>query len=176
METIAAEQIFKPILLPRKGEVTAWILAMVSGGTWLLLVASDRTVYYFLPIFFFFFLFSATLISFSNWNDRKMFIRITPKGVTYESGIKRIEMNWEEVNCVEVFSSSWGKKVLVFGSEDKFNFRTLGKVSLRGQEKGSMGFREGEKIQQIIVKYAELNQIGVDEKKQVYSKRMDPKT
>ena len=71
---------FRPELLSRRGEWTAWALTLAASvGMWLL----NRNGY--VPawawIFFAFLLFSGLSISLGNWLDRTTFIRIEEDGV-----------------------------------------------------------------------------------------------
>jgi hypothetical protein len=68
-------------------------------------------------------------------------------------------VSWDEIEQVQVFNSSWGKKVRVIGGEQHFDFRTLGELTVSGEVKSRMGFREGEKILSLILAKSGLRQV-----------------
>jgi hypothetical protein len=147
---------FHPELLSRRGELTAWGLALVVGLAWVVYAQSGRNAPVVFLILEAFLLFSALSISFGNWMDRRTVIRLRPGGIEFENGLRKASLKWEEINRVEVFPSAWGKKVQVIGSGAHFSFRTLGEVSYLGESRGRLGFAEGELILQRILESTHL--------------------
>ncbi len=137
---------YHPELLSRRGELTAWGLAIVLAATWFVLQLNGKSVSWVMPLMTIFFIFAALGISLSNWMDRKTSIRLDASGVTFKNGLRQTPLGWGEIHKIEVFPSSWGKKVRVFGGTGYFEFRTLTEVKYMGEVKGRMGFMQGEII------------------------------
>ena len=83
--------------------------------------------------------------------DRKTILQIDDDGISFENGLRKVKIEWDDIKQIDVYTSRWGKKVRVNGAEERFEFRTLGEVDLRGKEKGRMGFEKGEDILITIV-------------------------
>jgi hypothetical protein len=142
---------FRPELLPRRGEWTAWTLALFAGfGMWFL----NRSGY--IPawawIFWAFLLFSGISISLGNWIDRNTVIRLEADGIRFENGLRRVRLGWPEVQNVTVLPARWGNAVQVIGEKSHFGFKTLGKVQFQGEERGRTGFPAGQKILDVILR------------------------
>jgi hypothetical protein len=137
---------YRPELLSRRGEFTAWALAFLLVVTWFVLQLKSQPVYLILPLMAAFFVFAALGISLSNWMDRRTSIRLDTIGITFKNGLRQTFLGWSEIYRIEVFPSSWGKKVRVFGETGYFEFRTLIEVKYNGEVRGRMGFMEGEII------------------------------
>ena len=133
---------FRPELLSRRGEWTAWILTLAASvGMWLL----SRNGY--IPawawIFFTFLLFSGLSISLGNWLDRCTVIRLEAGGIQFENGLRHVRLGWREVQKLAVLPTRWGKSVQVIGVESHFGFKMLGEVQFRGEVRGRTGFPDG---------------------------------
>ena len=156
---------FRPELLTRRGEWTAWSLTLAAGvGMWFL----NRSGY--IPawawIFCFFLLFSGVSISLGNWLDRSTVIRLDADGIRFENGLRRVRLGWHEVQKVAVMPARWGKSVQVIGEKTHFGFKTLGEVHFQGEMRGRTGFSEGEAILDVILHKAKLEL--VEESKNAY--------
>ena len=142
---------FRPELMSRRGEWTAWALALAASlGMWFL----NRSGY--VPmwawIFWAFLLFSGISISLGNWIDRKSVIRLDSDGISYENGLRQVRLRWPEVQKVAVLPSRWGKAVQVIGEKSHFGFKTLGKIQFQGEERGRAGFPAGQQILDVILR------------------------
>ena len=92
---------FRPELLSRRGEWTAWALMLAASvGMWFL----NRSGY--IPtwawIFWFFLLFSGVSISLGNWLDRSTVIWLEADGIRFKNGLRRVRLGWSEVQKVAV--------------------------------------------------------------------------
>lgn len=146
---------FRPELLPRRGEWTAWALTLVASvGMWFL----NRNGY--IPawawIFWIFLLFSGASISLGNWLDRSTVIRLDAGGIRFENGLRRVRLDWQEVQKVAVLPARWGKAVQVIGEKKHFGFKTLGEVRFQGEMRGRTGFSDGQAILDKILREAGL--------------------
>jgi len=146
---------FRPELISRRGEWTAWALALAASlGMWFL----NRSGY--IPvwawIFWAFLLFSGVSISLGNWLDRNAVIWLESDGIRFENGLRRVRLRWPEVQNVAVLPSRWGKSVQVIGEKSHFSFKTLGEVKFQGEVRGRTGFPEGQKILDVILHEASL--------------------
>jgi hypothetical protein len=142
---------FRPELMSRRGEGTAWALALTASlGMWFL----NRSGY--IPvwawIFWAFLLFSGISISLGNWLDRNTVIQLGTDGIRFENGLRRVRLRWSEVQKVAVLPARWGRAVQVIGERAHFGFKTLGKVQFQGEERGRTGFTEGQKILDVILR------------------------
>ena len=147
---------FRPELLSRRGEWTAWTLVLAASvGMWLL----SRTGY--IPvwawIFWAFLLFSGLSISLGNWLDRRTAIWLETDGIRFQNGLRHVRLRWPEVQKVAVLPARWGKTVQVIGKTSHFRFKTLGEVQFQGEVRGRTGFPEGQAIQDIILNKANLD-------------------
>lgn len=144
---------YQPELLPRRGEILAWLTTLLSFAAWTILILTGRPVLLVVPVMAFVFLFAAASISLGNWVDRKSLLSLDEQGVAFRNGLRDVRLSWEQINRIEVFGSAWGRKVRVFGEQAHFDFRTLGELTMSGEVKGRMGFVQGEKIlHQLLVK------------------------
>jgi len=146
-------RIYRPIHLSRRGEIIAWGSAVLLAGAWLILRITGQEVNFSVPILAIFVLLSALSISLGNWMDRKTLIKVKENAISFQNGLRDLELAWSEIKEVRVIPARWGKKVQVFGDRRYFAFQTLGEVKVGGEVKGRMGFPEGDEIlRQIILK------------------------
>ncbi len=147
---------FRPALLPRRGEWTAWGLFLAVSATMILLQRFSYA-HAWAWLFWGFLLFSALSISLGNWMDRKTFIRLETDGIRFENGLRRARLGWSEVQHVAVLPARWGHWVQVVGQHAHFAFRTLGEIEFQGEVRGRTGFANGQAILEIILREAGLN-------------------
>jgi len=147
---------FHPELMPRKGERTAWILSLLVTIGLFFYHASWGEIPFSAWFFWGFLLFSALSISLGNWMDRQTSLTLSPEGVSFTNGVRRVHFSWEEIETVRVFPARWGRKVQVIGQKAHFEFRTLGEISYRGEVRGQMGFSDGEKILENVLRFSGL--------------------
>ena len=120
---------FRSELISRRGEWTAWGLALAASlGMWFL----NRSGY--IPvwawIFWAFLLFSGVSISLGNWLDRNSVIWLETDGIRFENGLRRVRLRWPEVQKVAVLPSRWGKSVQVIGEKSQIIMITHNKKSM----------------------------------------------
>jgi hypothetical protein len=156
---------FRPELLTRRGEWTAWALALAaSAGMWFL----NRSGY--IPawawIFWAFLFFSGLSISLGNWLDRNTAIWLEADGIRFENGLRRVRLSWREVQKVAVLPARWGKAVQVSGEKSHFGFKTLGEVQFQGEVRGRTGFPDGQAILDVILR--ETGLVLVEESNNAY--------
>lgn len=142
---------FDPELLPRRGELFAWICAVLAGLGWLTLALVAHRVTLAVPLLTAALFLAALVISLSNWVDRSTKIRMDENGIGFRNGLRNVSLAWSEIREVRVYPSQWGKKVYVIGEKEGFSFRTLAEVRLRGELKGRFGFAQGDEILRSIV-------------------------
>jgi hypothetical protein len=157
MMQIPAE--IRPESFSRRGEITAWVLAMLTLVSWIALVVRGLQAPVFLVILTLFLLVAALAVSLSNWSDRHTVLRLEADSVAFENGLRRVYMKWGEIQKVQIFPSNLGDRVRVSGAQTFFSFRLLGEVSLRGQVRGRMGFTDGERILRHILQATGLKRI-----------------
>jgi len=146
---------FRPVLLSRRGEWTAWVLFLAaSAGVLILRESTYAPVWAW--IFWLFLLFSAVSISLGNWIDRRTFIRLERDGIRFENGLRKVWLGWPEVQKVTVLPARWGQAVQVIGQGAHFAFKTLGEVEFQGEVRGRTGFVEGRAILGVILREAGL--------------------
>jgi hypothetical protein len=156
---------FRPELISRRGEWTAWALALAASlGMWFL----SRSGY--IPawawIFWAFLLFSGVSISLGNWIDRHSLIELQANGICFENGLRRVQLSWNEVQKVAVLPARWGKMVQVIGEKAHFGFKTFGEVQFQGEVRGKTGFADGKTILDVI--FREANLVLIEETNNAY--------
>lgn len=156
MQNEVGKREYRPELIPRRGEIVAWIGTLLTGLTWLVLAVSGQRVVIMIPVLFFLLLFSAFIISLSNWTDRQTRITILADGVEYKNGLRSVRFSWAEIREIRVTPGRWGEKVQVYGEHSYFTFHTLGEVRLQGNLKGRMGFDKGAEILRQLVLHSGL--------------------
>jgi hypothetical protein len=147
--------IYKTELISRRGEFTAWGLALLSLAALVGLVLTDYALFW---MYFFvgFLWFAALSISLGNWMDRRTEIVIGPEGVSYQNGLRYSRLAWNDIQSVRTFPATWGEVVQVLGDKQHFEFKTLGEVKFRGEVRGRVGFALGREILDQIVRNSEL--------------------
>ena len=149
---------YRPELLSRRAELIVWVLALIVGITWLILVLTNATVHRSVPFMTGFLVLVGLGMSLANWMDRRTHIKTDQEGIVFTNGLRHTQLAWEDIRKVEVFPSNWGKKVRVYGAKAYFEFRTLAEVKVDGQIKGRMGFPAGEIILDQILDAANLKE------------------
>ena len=149
-------QVHHPELIPRRGEIIAWLLFAAILVTWLSLVMLSRPVHWGLPVLTVFLLLASLSISLGNWSDRNTHLGLDESGIAFTNGLRKVCLKWEEVREVRVHPAVWGKKVQVFGDKSYFDYHTLGEVKYQGEVKGRTGFMQGEAILQHILENSGL--------------------
>lgn len=150
---------FRPELMPRRGEINAWLLAVAAAVGLLILNQTFEIVPGWTWVFCGFLAFSALSISFGNWMDRKTHIALEEDGISFENGLRRVRLSWPEVQKVAVLPARWGKAVQVVGEKSHFDFKTLGEVQFQGKVRGQTGFAEGQTILNVILRETGLELI-----------------
>lgn len=150
---------FRPELLPRRGEILAWLTTILWFLAWTILTLMERAIFSFVPLMAFLFLVIAASISLGNWVDRQTVLRLMDNGVAFKNGLRNVFLSWEQIQEIQVFGSSWGRKVRVIGEVAHFDFRTLGELTMGGEVKSRMGFAMGEEILRQILRATGLKEV-----------------
>jgi hypothetical protein len=143
MESAEKEQIYRPILTSRRGELIAWGSSFLVVILWLVLGATGQQVMLAIPVIAVI-LFGAAL-------------SISLGRVAFTNGLRNVEITWEEIQEVRAIPARWGKKVQVIGEKSYFGFQTLAEVTMMEEVKGRFGFVEGEDILRQIVLSSQLH-------------------
>ncbi|MGW8143595.1 MAG: hypothetical protein ACWGN2_04325 [Anaerolineales bacterium] len=158
MNTISEEQVFRPELASRRGELIAWSSAVLVNGTWIVLLLLGQSLSFWLLILGIPLLLISFGISLANWMDRHTLLKLNPQGITYSNGLRNVKLGWLEIQEVRVLPAQWGRKVQVFGEQAYFGFQTLGEVEANGKLLGRTGFIEGEQVLEKILEEAALRE------------------
>jgi len=150
---------YRPELIPRRGEWTAWSSALLVGIGWLVLGWFGRSVSMAMPLLAITLMLAALSISLSNWVDRQTVIRLNEDWIEFHSGLRHVRLHWSEIIRVRVLRSRWGDKVHVIGERAHFSFRTLAEVWFQDELKGRMGFEKGDEILHKILVSSDLKKI-----------------
>ncbi len=155
-DKVSSGQEFRPELLSRRGEFTAWILTSVIFVV--VLIFRTRTPKLSISAYLFlgFFLLAALIISLGNWMDRQTEIMIDDQHIGYKNGLRRSQLAWDQIEKVVVTPSQLGEKVHVVGNTSHFHFRMMGEIKYQGQTRGRVGFPAGEEILQTILEKSGL--------------------
>lgn len=155
----AQTQEFRPELLPRRGESTAWLLTLLVTSGMFLLQRTWGAIPPWAWFFWGFLLFAALSISLGNWMDRRTLMRVDSGGIAFENGLRRVRLGWPEVQKVNVLPTRWGSAVQVIGAQSYFQFKTLSEVQFQGEVRGRTGFAAGQVILSMIVGASNLQLI-----------------
>ena len=150
---------FRPELIPRRGEVNAWLMTLAATVGLFILNQTLEIVPGWTWVFCGFLAFSAVSISLGNWMDRKTSVRLDVDGISFENGLRRVRLSWPEVQKVAVLPARWGKSVQVVGKKSHFDFKTLGTVEFQGKARGQIGFPDGQAILDMILRETGLDLI-----------------
>lgn len=149
---------FHPELLSRRGELTAWGLTILAVVAWLALRLGGLRVSWIFILVAVFLLIGALASSLSNWVDRHTVLRLELGGVSFENGLRQVEIAYHRIPRVQVLPIQLGNLVRVYGDNGQyFSFHTYGEVGLRGR-RGRVGFKEGEQILAHILERSRLKQ------------------
>ena len=163
-------EVYRPILLSRRGEALAWLSTGLMLVGWVILLLRGQDVPNFAPFMTIFLLLASLSISLGNWVDRKSVIHLGDQGVEFFNGLRHVTLTWEQVQQVEIAGSTWGNKVQVYGDLGHFNFRALGEMKAYGEVKGRMGFEQGDLIVEKIIMNAHLKEVARDGNRIVYAR------
>lgn len=146
---------YRPELLPRQGELTAWGLALFSlvGLAILYLAGFSSWITNFFVLFLFF---AALSISLGNWMDRRTRLSLDDDGLVFTNGLRHVKLQWQDVQEVRILPGKTGNMVHVIGPQTHFSFKTLGEMKYDGQTRMRTGFAAGEQILQSILTRAGL--------------------
>jgi hypothetical protein len=146
---------YTPELLPRQGELNAWLLAFAAfAGIYILSLRA--AIPYWAWFLFGLLAFSALSISLGNWMDRRTRIVIEAAGVSYNNGLRKTNLAWNSILEVRVAPARWGTSVQVIGQQSHFSFSTLGEMEFQGKSRGRTGFVAGKEILDEILRSAGL--------------------
>lgn len=148
---------YRPILLSRRGEITAWALTFIIFVTLVTLMLFNVSVPLMAILLGLFFLLISCSISFGNWLDRKTVILVDTDGITFRNGLRNTRFQWSQIREVHKIPARWGTKVQVVAEETGFSFNLMGEILLNGEVKGRLGFEQGEEILGIILQRGELH-------------------
>lgn len=155
-------QYYRPVSTSRRGEFGGWFLVLLSGFAYWIMARQGSSLAGFMILFIALFLFVAAGTSLSNWMERRSVLGISPGGISFANGLRRVSLAWNAVQEVHVLPGRWGKSVHVIGSDAHFHFRLGGKVVVMGKERERMGFQEGELILGAIFQNTELKAVERD--------------
>ena len=163
-------QVFHPTTISRTGERNAWLLSGLTIAIEALMIWQLGTPPTWSTVLMIFFLLSATMISLSNWIDRKTILILQPEGVEFHNGLRNVRLDWDQINKVRVIADRWGQRVHILGATAGFNFRLLSEVEYMGKVRGQMGFTEGEAILKEILKSSGLTLSESDDQGRYYAR------
>lgn len=147
---------FHPLQGSRRGELTAWALAILVGGAvWLIPVVGSAMRVLSL-LFMTFFLLSAVFISFGNWVERRTVLQIDKEGIAFRNGLRNVRLLWDEVRGVQVWRGNLSRRVQVLGESARFHFQTVRELRWGGVVRERVGFEQGEQILETILQKAGL--------------------
>ena len=151
---------YRPEIIPRRGEITAWVLLLVVGAAWLVLVFLHQHVAIPVPLMAGFMFLAAGSVSLGNWMDRHTRLRLNNNEIEFQNGLRHVTIPWGQVKEVQVSPAPWGKRVRVLAEKSYFDFHTLGEVKYRGEVKGRTGFVDGQEILGQIIANSGLQVVG----------------
>jgi hypothetical protein len=151
-------RIYTPELQSRRPELVSWGLALASL-VGLLILNLGGAIFFWAIVFVCFLFFAALSISLGNWVDRKTQIKIADSGITFQNGLRNVELPWFSIRSVTTSPSRWGEKIQVVGEKSHFEFNTLGEVTFQKQLQGRVGFQQGNEIRDEIIQKSGLTSV-----------------
>ena len=148
---------YRPRAIPRRGELLAWVGALLVSLVWLGLAYNGQRIIPLVPVLASFFILAGGSISLGNWIDRKTWIQLTDDGMHFYNGLRKVDLGWMEIKEVHLTPSQLGTKVHVYGEKAHFSFRTLAEVKVQGELKGQFGFENGDTILRQIILNSKLD-------------------
>ena len=159
MQTDLAPREYRPTQISRRGELIAWGSFLLVGATWIVLIFSGQRYCFAVPVMAIILLLAALSISLGNWMDRQTMLRLDYDGVSYQNGIRNVEIKWQDIQEAQILPAQWGQKVHVIAERAHFRIQMLSEVKLHGEVKGQVGFAEGDQILQEIIERSNLHEI-----------------
>lgn len=144
-------QVYRPELISRRGEAIAWAMAVGLGAGWLILIWRGIVSGWIGAAFIVFHAATAGIISLGNWVDRSTRIIVDSSGIRYSNGLRKVALDWSQIQAVRSFPGRFGQTVQVAGKGSYFTFHTLAEVTLRSGMTNRMGFKNGEEIMRTII-------------------------
>lgn len=149
------QRTYRPELLPRQGEVNAWLFAVLSGLA-LGILHFQGVVPVFSWIFVIFLLVSAISISFGNWMDRHTTLQLSEEGIAFQNGLRRVRLSWGNIQEIRILPARFGEQIHIIGEKAHFSFNTLGELQFKGETRAKVGFAQGQEILASILKASGL--------------------
>ncbi|NIM92458.1 MAG: hypothetical protein GTO18_01920 [Anaerolineales bacterium] len=157
-KTIDHEELFQPRSESRRGELIAWIAAVVIGILLAILYSQSGQINCFIGLLFAFFLFAGLLMTYSHWVDSRITIRVTPEELDYKSPFRVVNLKWNEVAEVRVIKAGRSYRVIVRGKEAYFAYRVAPKTEDESDPIRMLGLPRGDELTRIICGMAELGE------------------
>lgn len=161
---------FHPEKMSRRSEIILWALTLVTLAVLVILKVIGSELSGWNLAFAGFMLLTAGSISFGNWMDRKTVLILGPEGLSFRNGLRAIQLDWDQVQAIQVIPTQWGDQAIVSGAETRFSFRTLSEISRKGEVRSRMGFAQGVFIIEQIVKHGGLTKIDQPEAGRYYAR------
>lgn len=147
---------FRPQLISRTGERNAWLLTLLALVAWLVMRLTMPEYSLGALILAGLLALSALSITLGNWMDRQTVLILRPDGLSYHNGLRSLNLQWDQIESVRVFSDRWGERVQVRAESGHFVFRTLSEIHYKGELRGQMGFLAGDQILREIIRASQL--------------------
>jgi uncharacterized membrane-anchored protein len=157
--SVINERSFSPEIQTHQNEFFAWL--MVGAGGIAAVFLRNGPLFYWFIFLDIFILLMAFGVSLSNWMDRRTRITLSSNGLIFENGLRKIQLGWNEVKSVSVYSARWGQRVLVEGEKEHFSFTMISDVQILGKVQGRIGFVQGKVIMDEIIKLGRLTSMSV---------------
>ncbi|MEJ2486214.1 MAG: hypothetical protein P8Y72_04360 [Anaerolineales bacterium] len=169
MLDLSTPRTYKPIKNSRRPEFLAWLLSFCLV---LFLFISPVGGFFRLGgiVLGSFFLVSAVVISLGNWQNRKLFLRLSKDNIRFFNGIKESSVGWDEIQRVEVFRGRFNDKINLVSESGRISFDIVGLEQLNRDKIPHYGFQEGEEILNLILDQTNLNEQKQNEAGYYYQK------
>jgi hypothetical protein len=155
-ETIQDEKIFQPAYANRRGELIAWISAVVIGLLLTIFYFVTREVQCLTAGLFIFFLAAALLITFGLWVDSKTFAKVSPQYLHYKSPFREVRLEWDQVEELRAIEAGSVWRVVVFGAGRYFRIRVLESEEEIEQGRRFLVIPQADRLVRIICGMAKL--------------------
>ncbi|GAB4497801.1 MAG: hypothetical protein OHK0052_10050 [Anaerolineales bacterium] len=144
-ETPATHE-FTPQPTPRSAESTLWILSLAASGAWLWMLARASAFAAMLGTLFGVLTFLGVGLALNAWMEQRTRLQLTPDGVTYTNGLRRVTFGWQEIEQIVVQVMRNGRILSIHSPQTHIQFR----IETTG------GFAEGQRILSLLLQHSHL--------------------
>lgn len=137
---------FTPQRTPHSAETTVWILSLAAGVAWLWMLPRQSAFAPMLGTLFGVLAFLGLGLALNAWMEQRTRLQLTPDGITYTNGLRRVTFEWQEIEQIVVQVMRNGRILRLQGNAQQIQFR----IETAG------GFADGQRILSLLLQHSNL--------------------